>query len=50
MKNFAITFLHTDGSTRKINIEAFDEERARLRFRVNWGHDMKIIRVELHDL
>lgn len=43
MKKFEISFLHTDGSTRKIVIEAFDQERAECRFEVNWGTDMKIL-------
>ena len=43
MKKFIITFLHTDGDTRDLPIEAFNEERARLRFWVNWGDDMKIL-------
>lgn len=46
MKKFNVTFLHTDGDTRIISIEAFNEERARLRFEVNWGADMKILKVE----
>ena len=45
MKNFKITFLHTDGDTRIIIIQAFNEARARLRFEVNWGLDMKILNV-----
>ena len=45
MKKFKITFLHTDGDTRTITIEAFNEEKARLRFFVNWASDMKILSI-----
>lgn len=45
MKTFEITFLHIDGDIRAIKIDAFNEERARLRFWVNWGDDMKILTV-----
>ncbi len=34
MKTFKIQFLHTDNSNREITIDAFDEERAKLRFEV----------------
>ncbi len=43
MKKFKVLFLHTDGSNREIIIEAFNSERAALRFEVNWGVDMKIL-------
>jgi len=43
MKKFKITFLHTDGDIRNILIDAFNLERAVLRFEVNWGNDMKIL-------
>jgi len=43
MKKFKITFLHTDGDIREITLEAFNEERAILRFYVNWSKDMKIL-------
>ena len=45
MKTFEITFLHTDGDIRTLNIEAFNEERAIMRFYVNWSEDMKILTV-----
>ena len=32
MKKFKIQFQHTDNSNREIIIEAFNEERAKLRF------------------
>lgn len=45
MKKFAITFLHIDGSTRTVQIEALNIERAVGRFVVNWGTDMEILTV-----
>ena len=45
MKKFKIQFQHTDNSNREIIIEAFNEERAKLRFEVNWGSDMKILNI-----
>jgi hypothetical protein len=45
MKTFAITFIHISGEERTAFIEAFDEERARGRFQVNFGWDMPIIRL-----
>lgn len=45
MKNFIVKFLHTDGSIREVKIQGFNEERARLRFLVNWGEDMKILNI-----
>jgi len=47
MKSFKVCFLHIDGSSREVLIEAFNEERARLRFEINWGSDMKITKLEL---
>jgi len=46
MNNYEITFLHTDGTTRIVEIEAYNEERARMRFHVNWDKEMKIITVK----
>lgn len=43
MKKYKVSLLHTDGSNREVIIEAFNEERAALRFEVNWGSDMKIL-------
>ena len=45
MNTYEIEFLHTDGTTRIISIEAFNEERARMRFYVNWDKEMKIINI-----
>jgi hypothetical protein len=45
MKTFAITFIHISGEERTAFIEAFDEERARGRFQVNFGWDMPIIQL-----
>lgn len=45
MKKFKIQFLHTDNSNREIIIEAFNEERAKIRFEVNWGSDMRILNI-----
>ena len=45
MKNFTIFFLHTDGSNRKVTIEAFNKERAFLRFLVNWGSEMGVLNI-----
>lgn len=45
MKKFKIQFQHTDNSNREIIIEAFNEERAKLRFEINWGSDMKILNI-----
>ena len=49
MKTFEITFLHTDGDIRKHKLQAFDLNRAELRFQVNWGDDMKILKIVLAD-
>ena len=46
MKKFKVEFLHTDGDNREIIIEAFNEERAKLRFECNWGLDMKILNIK----
>lgn len=46
MNTYEITFLHTDGTTRTVEIEAYNEERARMRFHVNWDKEMKIITVK----
>jgi len=46
MNTYEITFLHTDGTTRTVEIEAYSEERARMRFHVNWYKEMKIINVK----
>ena len=46
MKKFKVNFIHTDGDNREIIIEAFNEERAKLRFGVNWGLDMKILNIK----
>jgi len=45
MKNYIIEFLHTDGSIRKIKIEAINEDFAKGRFICNWGEEMKIINI-----
>lgn len=45
MKKFKVFFLHTDEGTREVIVEAFNEERAKLRFEVDWGSDMKILRI-----
>ena len=47
MKKYLVEFVHTDGSVRTVNIEAFSKERAIARFEVNWGPDMKLISIEL---
>ncbi len=49
MKNFKVTFKHIDGSIRTVSIQAFNKERAILRFEVNWGNDMKITDVVSQD-
>ena len=46
MNTYEITFLHTDGTTRTVEIEAYNEERARMCFHVNWDKEMKIITVK----
>ena len=46
MNNYNITFLHTDKTIRTVKIEAFNRERAELRFYVNWGNEMKIQNIE----
>ena len=46
MKKFQVSFIHIDGSNRNITIEAFNMERAELRFIINWGINMKILRIE----
>ena len=46
MKEFSVTFLHTDGDTRTVEINAFNLERAKMRFEINWGADMKILKVQ----
>ncbi len=45
MKKFKVIFLHTDGDTREIIIEAYNIIRAKFRFEVNWAADMKIISI-----
>lgn len=45
MKKYNVTFLHINGSTRTVQIEALNIERAALRFTVNWGTDMEILKV-----
>ena len=45
MKRFIVEFLHVDGDVRTIKIEAYDIERAKLRFIVNWGKEMKILKI-----
>ena len=45
MKIFIVEFLHVDGDVRTIKIEAYDIERAKLRFIVNWGKEMKILKI-----
>ena len=45
-KTFEIEFLHTDGDIRFINMQAYNEERARMRFYVNWDKEMKILNVK----
>lgn len=45
MKKFNVTFLHIDGTTRTVTIEAYNRERAALRFAVNWGADMEILTI-----
>lgn len=47
MKKFKIEFLHIDGDTREVIIEAYDIEKAKLRFEVNWGLEMKIKNIKL---
>ncbi len=46
MKTFKVTYLHTDGFKRKAYIQAYNKERAKGRFEVNWGLDMKILSIE----
>ena len=46
MNTYEITFLHTDGTTRTVEIEAYNEERAKIRFHVNWDKEMQIINVK----
>ncbi len=45
MKQFKVTFLHTDGDTRITILEAYNITRARFRFYVNWDKKMKIISI-----
>jgi len=45
MKKWKVDFKHTDGSKRTVDIEAFDKKRAEARFKVNWGNDMKILKI-----
>ena len=45
MNTYEIKFSHTDGTIRTVKIEAYNEERARMRFHVNWDKEMKIIKV-----
>lgn len=45
IKEFLVKFLHTDGDIRIIKINAFDLERAKLNFAVNWCKDMKILSI-----
>ena len=45
MKKWKVDFKHTDGSKRTVDIEAFDKKRAEGRFKVNWGNDMKILKI-----
>lgn len=45
MKKFKVTFIHTDGDTRNITIEAYNKERAILRFYVNWGNEMDVLNI-----
>ena len=45
MKKWKVDFKHTDGSKRTVDIEAFDKNRAKARFKVNWGNDMKILKI-----
>ena len=49
MKIFIIEFLHVEGDVRSIKIEAYDIERAKLRFIVNWGKEMRILKIKLND-
>ena len=46
MKKFKVSFIHTDGTNREVEIEAFNKERAKLRFEVNWGEDMQITNIQ----
>jgi|GEM_PF-3345618 len=50
MRKFKIIFLHTDGDTREIIIDAYNKERAVGRFKVNWGLDMKILSASQHSI
>tara|TARA_R110000737_G_scaffold15021_1_gene31311 strand:- start:1310 stop:1480 length:171 start_codon:yes stop_codon:yes gene_type:complete len=45
LKKFSVKFLHTDGETRTVKMNAFDLENARGRFEVNWCKDMKILNI-----
>jgi hypothetical protein len=45
MKKFKVTFWHSDGDVRETTIEAFNKERAIMRFSVNWHSDMIILNV-----
>ena len=45
MKKWKVDFKHTDGRKRTVDIEAFDKKRAEGRFKVNWGNDMKILKI-----
>jgi len=44
-KEFLVKFLHTDGSIRTLKINAFDSERAKLIFQVNWCDKMKLLNI-----
>ncbi len=44
-KEFLVKFLHTDGDIRTLKTKAFDLERAKLTFQVNWCKNMKILNI-----
>jgi hypothetical protein len=44
-KEFSVKFLHTDGDIRTIKINAFNLERAKMGFEINWGMEMKILNI-----
>lgn len=45
MKKFKFTFFHdVDNEIREIIIEAFDLDRAKVRFKINWN--MEVINIE----
>lgn len=48
MKTFKVRFLHTDGDTREVTVEAYNIIRAKFRFEVDWGRGIKILKIYKH--